>query len=538
MKTAKIEGQFQVDQASRFAWAEGGMVSSAFPEATRAGVEILRLGGNAVDAACATALALGVCEPQASGIGGQSIAILHINGQTIALDGSSRIPSLAHASKMQPGDRSNGCRAATVPSTIAVLGHLNFHYGKLPWHKVVEPAIAIAENGYRITSLQHRLQVRELEKFKTVPDQSGMRYFLNDGQPYKVGEMFRQPDLAKTLAHIAEHGPKSFYEGKIARAIDEQMREQDGFLRAEDLALIPWPIECKPIYRRYRKILIATVPPPAAGRTLLLTLMILNQFPTKVLRNQRPETFHLLAECFRKAMLQRKQRPFDRQTYPQIKDKITRAFARSTAETIRDSIDPELPIIDLPEEGGDTTHLSVMDNQGNAIGITQSIERVYGSKAAAEGLGFLYNNYLMACEFKDPSHPYFLRPNGVPWSTVAPMIAFDGRKPWLVAGSPGSERIFSSVSQFLVHIIDKDMSLDQALLEPRFHCSVGGKISLEAGRFPPGVVDYLAQIGYQIDPREDWSFYLGAIHAVMAQKTGPGFQGVAEVRRDGIAAGP
>jgi gamma-glutamyltranspeptidase/glutathione hydrolase len=163
---------------------------------------------------------------------------------------------------------------------------------------------------------------------------------------------------------------------------------------------------------------------------------------------------------------------------------------------------------------------------------------VYGSKAAAAGLGFLYNNYMGALELENPAHPYYLRPNAVPWSTAAPTIVFRNKEPWLALGSPGSERIFSSISQFLVGVVDRSASLLEAMLEPRFHCSVGGVISLETERFDPQVVDHLVSLGYRIDAREPFSFYLGCIQAVLRRQTGLGFQGVADVRRDGTAGGP
>lgn len=219
-------------------------------------------------------------------------------------------------------------------------------------------------------------------------------------------------------------------------------------------------------------------------------------------------------------------------------NRLSRDKARELALTIHEEIDPNLPLVDPPSSGGDTTHLSVMDAEGNAVGITQSIEKVYGSKAVAPGLGFLYNNYMSAFDYKDPSHPYYLRPGGIPWSTVAPSILFREKKPWLVLGSPGSERIYSTVSQFLIHVLDGNLSLDQAMSMPRFHCSIGGKISYEAERFRPELGDYLKRMGYKLDPREPWAFYLGAIHAVMRCRDGETFQGAAEPRRDGTACSP
>ncbi len=543
MDLKKIESSFSPTEDRKSSVSEKGMVSTAFPEATEAGVEMLRQEGNAIDAAVAAALALSVCEPQASGLGGQSMALLRYQGKTIVVDGSSRVPSLAHLDSIEgKEERFNGHRATTVPSTPALLGYLHFRYGNLEWADVVQPAIRIAREGYAITDLQSRLQQRELEAFQSLESPFGLEYFFKNGDsPYQPGERFIQKDLASLLEHLAKHGAKSFYSGKIARQIDADMQEHGGFLRKEDLALIPWPVERKPIKRKYRKLDIFTCPPPAAGRTLLLVLQMLRNIPTKFLRSQSPESYHFMAETFRKALLNNKERPFDPNIYPQLPDDkriLSREYARALSATIRDGIDATLPLVDPYPAINDTTHLSVMDKEGNAIGITQSIERVYGAKVAARGLGFFYNNYMSALETKDPSHPYYLRPNAVPWSSVAPVIAMYEGEPWLVAGSPGSERIFSTVSQFLSHIVDGNRPMNEAMMHPRFHCSIGGNLSMEVDRYDPAIVDYLRNVGYKIVPKESFSFYLGAIHAVLKTHDSGLFQGVAEIRRDGTAAGP
>ena len=542
MKLGNIEEKFVPTEDEKCAVSGDGMVSTAFPEATQAGVDMLRQGGNAVDAAVASAFALGVCEPQASGLGGQSTAILHFQGKTIALDGSSRVPSLAHIDRIdRKAQRFRGYKATTVPSTPAVLGYLHFRYGKLDWSEILKPSINIAREGYRITQLQHDLQKREREKFLKMDSLSGARYFLKNAEkPYAVGELFAQRDLAGLLEHMSQHGVKSFYTGDIAGQIDEDMRFHEGFLRMEDLALIPWPVERKPIRRNYRKVKIYTCPPPGAGRTLLLVLQMMKNLPSKFFKNPTPKMFHFLSETFRKGLLNHKERPFDPNIYPQLPHDnkiLSLQFARNLSASIRDEIDPTLPLTELFTLNNDTTHLSVMDQEGNAIGITQSIELVYGAKVAARGLGFLYNNYMSSLDTNDPSHPYYLRPNAIPWSSVAPIIAFYNNRPWMVAGSPGSERIFSAMSQFLSHIIDGDQPISEAMLRPRLHCTVGGKVSLEAERFDPAIVDYLTKVGYKIDIREPYSFYLGAIHAVLKSQSSGQFQGVAEIRRDGTAKG-
>lgn len=540
MNFNEIESRFRETEDGKCAAAENGMVATAFPDATKAGVEILQAGGNAVDAACAAALALGVCEPQASGIGGQTMLLIYTGKKVVAIDGSSRAPSLAHVNAIYKADRAAGYRATTVPSTPASISYVHNRYGKISWQKILEPAIRIATEGYRITTLQHNLQLWEVDKFESVESKSGKKYFFRNNLPYPTGELFRQPDLAGTLQTISEKGIEDFYTGAIARRIDADMRENGGLLRQDDLALIPWPIERKPLRRKFRNLTVYSMPLPGAGRTLLFALTMINAISPKRLNKDKVRRAHLLAEIFRKALLERSDRPFEPNFYPQVteKDMLNNDYARQSIKKIIRNVAPGLPIRETEDERtGETTHLSVMDRAGMAVSLTQSIERAYGSKAAAEGLGFLYNNYMLDFEYTLPAHPFYLRPNGVPWATVAPSLIFDKDDIRMALGSPGSERIISTIAQFLVHVIDENMPIGEAMRAPRLHCSLGGRISLEAERFPDEILDSFLEKGYRINKKEPYSFYLGAIHAVLKCHDGSGFQGVAEVRRDGIAGG-
>jgi len=541
LNVEKIENSFKPTSDKKCSIAKKGMVATAFLDATKAGVEMLKKGGNAVDAACASALALGVCEPQASGLGGQSMGIIHINGKSYAIDGSSRSPSLAHSSVYaNKKNRRLGYKATTVPSTLAVIGFLHERYGRLEWQKIVAPSIHIAKKGYKITQLQHDLQEREMDNFLSIKSKSGAKYFLKDGLvPYDVGDRFIQKDLAETFTAISEFGYRVFYQGKIAKKIVLDMKNNRGLIQDEDLAYIPEPLVRKPISRKYRHVSVVTLPPPAAGSTLLLTLMMLNHLPSKFLRSSKPSSYHFVAETFRKAFLHRVQRPFNRHTYNQIEEKIhlQRSFAKQMADSIHNSMDATLPMIDPDFGGDDTTHLSTMDDDGNAVGITQSVELAYGSKAAADGLGFLYNNYMSAFEFTNPNHPFYIRPNSIPWTSVSPALIFNNSKLWMVLGSPGSQRIFSTVTQFLSRMVDGDLPMSDAIEKPRFHCSINGTVSIEDGGFRTEIVNYLKDMGYDISVKDRYSFYHGAIHAVMKLQTQTGFHGVAEVRRDGTAEG-
>lgn len=537
----KIEQAFTPSDDGKAAESPHGMVATAFPEATRVGAEILKRGGNAVDAACASALALGVCEPQASGLGGQTMMLIHQGQKTIAIDGSSRAPSLAHVNAVYKEDRSRGYRATTVPSTLATLGYVHQKFGSLAWSSIVAPSIELAEEGYLITDLQARLQQRAQKDFVTIESKSGAQYFLKNDQPYETGDRFVQNDLAKLLKRIADGGVEAFYTGKTAQQIDGDMRENGGLLRLDDLALIPWPIERKPLNRRFREFRVFTMPPSGAGRTLLFTLAMLNRLTPKRLHKNEIRRSHLLVEIFRQALLERTDRPYDSNFFSQISASeklISSKYAVQCIKRIAKSVDPFLPIKEsFDEEAGETTHLSTMDRYGNAVSLTQSIERIYGSKAAAWGLGFLYNNYLMDFELKVPSHPFYLRPNASPWSTVAPSLVFHDKKIWMAVGSPGSERSISAIIQFLLHCIDQGMGMDEAMKQPRIHCSLGGKISLEADRFQPETLEFLTKKRYRLDQRSPYSFYMGAVHAVLKKQDGSGFQGVAEIRRDGICMG-
>jgi gamma-glutamyltranspeptidase/glutathione hydrolase len=517
-------------------------VATQSPQATQAGVEMLELGGNAVDAAVAAALALGVCEPFASGLGGQTMMLIYQGERVIAIDGSSRAPSLAHPNAIYKGDRAIGYRATTVPSTLATLGYVQKCYGILKWNQVLEPAIKLAEEGYPISELQAYLQQRELENFKKVPSESGAKYFLKDGKPFSPGDIFSQSDLADLLRVLAKKGIKEFYQGKVAKQIDADMRENGGLLRYDDLALIPNPIERTPLVSKFRGLDVYTMPPPGSGRTLLFALNMLNLIPQD--KNIQDDiTRHILyINILRKAFIERYDRPFDPNYFPQIAedaDMLDPIYTRNCLEEILKNVDESiLPFIPSEDElSNETTHLSVMEKSGMAVSLTQSIERVYGSKTAAAGLGFLYNNYMYDYEYKMPQHPFYLRPNVSPWATVAPTLVFDGENPWMALGSPGSERIISALTLFLHHIVDENFTLEEAMKAPRLHCSLGGRVSLEAKRFPCKLIPFLKRKGFRIDERGDLAFYLGSIQAVLRRHDNQRFQGIADIRRDGWAMG-
>ncbi len=238
------------------------MVTTAHPCATEIGCAVLEEGGNAIDAAVAAAFALGVCEPQASGLGGQTMMLIHTKDpkRTFALDGSSRAPNRAAPGMIPQKERNRGHRATTVPSTPAVLEYARKTYGILPLEKILEPVIELAQKGYPITDLQNRLLQREL---KYMAARSAGSFFLTDSQAaYQPGDIFQQPVLAETYTQLKKKGIEDFYMGEIAQIIHNDMEKNGGLIHLDDLAQIPWPIERRPVSVRYEGKRFNHIPSP------------------------------------------------------------------------------------------------------------------------------------------------------------------------------------------------------------------------------------------------------------------------------------
>jgi gamma-glutamyltranspeptidase/glutathione hydrolase len=455
--------------------------------------------------------------------------LLHLADQrrTFALDGSSRAPNRAIAETIERRHRRRGYRSSTVPSTPAALTYALRSYGTISLARALEPAIEIAESGYVVSELQSQLTRRELRHLRK--GNAGMHFLSETGAAPRAGSLRRQPVLARTLMRIARDGVEDFYVGSIARAIHEDMENNGGLIRDDDLAQIPWPIERKPVATRLSSWRVVTFPPPGAGRVLIEMLNVLSELGERPIDFDTPQGAVLIAEVMRRGQLDRRDRPYDPAFYEQIDDRkmVSRDYARSLARGIRRRFRP-------PRTRGETTHLSVMDRFGNAVALTQSIEQVYGACVATPDLGFLYNDYMSAFDYEDIAHPYFLRPNAAPWASVAPTLVFGGRKPSIAIGSPGSERIVSAILQVLLRL--RDRSPFEAVSAPRLHCSFAGKVSIEAPRFRGDVLEALEAQGFDLDEREAFAFYLGCVQLVRRERRG--FVGVADPRRDGSAAGP
>ncbi|MBL7189399.1 MAG: gamma-glutamyltransferase [Phycisphaerae bacterium] len=525
------------------------MVVTAFPSASKAGIKMLRAGGNAIDAAVAAAWALAVCEPSNSGLGGQTTLLIRLSdGRTFVVDGHSHAPAAVSAKQVSRIQQQKGYRACTIPSTPATLESARKRYGALPRATVMEPAIRLAEDGYAVTKLQRRQMKWCLNTLLASPPTA--RLFLKKERPYGVGDIFRQKELAATLSRLAQVGVEDFYQGQIASLIIEDMTQNDGLITETDLAQFEAPIESEPVDIDYRGYKVVSVLPPGGGLQVLSGLKILERFEPGDLVRETDEWYELLAEVTY-AVFRKRDRfavhPLD-VTPSLLKWFLGSERASEIAERIKTHVWTRAGEAD-EEEPGETTHLCTMDRDGNAVSLTQSIQSLFGAKVANSRLGFLYNNYLCTCS-RGP-HAYRLGSGCIPQSNIAPTLVFknglsegaqfrgDTRyacKPLFVLGAAGSRRITSALLHVISGILDRRVPLSHAVGLPRIHGLLSRKVYIERPAATEAILKRLEKRFRQIRIRPPHSYFMGSVQAIH-MRDDETLVGVADPRRDGTAAG-
>lgn len=496
-----------------------GMVATAHYRATRAGVEILEAGGNAVDAAAAASFALAVVEPAGSGLGGMAMLVLHSgrSGRTVFLPGPCRAPRRATPAEVGRSERYTGYGAVAVPTFVSVMDHALRRHGTLPPERVLEPAIALAEEGFPLTPAQSRLIADHgdgLARSTAAP------FFLrDDGSVPQPGTLFRQSVLAGTLRRLARAGLRDFYEGGIAEEIARDMEAHGGFIRADDLAGVGDPPETEPVRTAWRGGTVCAPGPPAGGRTLLEMLNLLSELSSAGLDVETPGGVEILAAVIRRARMDRRRFRLGRAGDPDI---AGMEYARDAAASLREEIG-----------SGETSHISVMDREGNAVSLTQSIERSFGARVVTPGLGFLHNGFMKGFKIQRKDHPHFLRPGAVARSNAAPTLVIRDGRPVVAVGNTGSERMLSGILTTLVRL--ERQGPFEAVHAPRLHVTPEGRALVEP-RFPLACIRRLEERGYAVELLEPYAFTFGGLQLVTRQ--GVRFHGVGEPRRDGAAAGP
>ena len=468
--------------------ARTGLVVSDNELATQAGMEILSQGGSAVDAAVATAFALGVVDPASSGIGGGGFMVIYQRNEkkAHALDFRETAPAAAHKDLYVKNGKLNsrlsvkGPLAVAVPGEVAGLVEALKRFGRLSLRAVMRPAIRYAEEGFSIHSyLRHSLE-RHIDTIRKIPELS--RAFLNQNEVPADGEKIRQPELGIALKAIAEEGPEVFYGGWIGQAIAEEMKNTGGILSLDDLKeyRAMWR---KPMLGGYRGRTVITMPPPSSGGVALLQMLkVLERYPLGQIPHNSTNYLHLLAEVMKHAFSDRAQYLGDPDF---VQMPISKLLSEEYITWTRQQISPiktrSLKFYGItafkPERGG-TTHFGVVDAYGNAVACTLTINTRFGSKVAVPKTGIILNNQMDDFSLQ-PGVPnvYGLIGNEAnsiqakkrPLSSMAPTILLKGERPFLIAGASGGPRIISATLQTILNVLDFRIPLDKAVELPRIH---------------------------------------------------------------------
>ncbi|HYM77944.1 MAG TPA: gamma-glutamyltransferase [Candidatus Dormibacteraeota bacterium] len=510
--------------------AQQAMVVSVHALASQAGVEILHAGGNAVDAAVATGFALAVVHSPAGNIGGGGFMLIRMaDGKTHFLDYREKAPAAATRDmyldaqgNVIEGASEYGYKAIGVPGSVAGMVYAEQKYGKLTLKQVMAPAIKLAREGYALTwGEANDFHDRHLAKFP-----ESRRVFQRNGDYYKAGEIFRQPDLARTLERIAER-PDDFYHGALARELAAALKKGGGLITVEDLASYEVK-EREPVRGSYRGYEVISAPPPSSGGTVLIeSLNILEGYDLGRMESRSSESVHFTVEAFRRAFFDRAEfmgdPDFSKIPVAQLLDKkyaaawresIDPGHASPSKELKRPAVFSELeqyaavhPPAMAPPESNHTTHYSVVDGEGNAVAVTTTINDWFGSRVTADGLGFLLNDEMDDFSAK-PGVPNAdgliqgaanaIGPGKRPLSSMTPTIVVHNGKTVLVLGSPGSSKIITTVANVLMGVVDYGMNIQEAVNAPRFHNQWLPDVVNVEKWFSPDTLNTLRKMGYNV----------------------------------------
>jgi len=513
-----------------------GAVASASPEATAAGVETLERGGNAIDAAVAVSLALGVSEPAGSGLAGQTVMLVRPSGgEAFVINGTTwsprTIPGDARAEQLKYGHT-----AASVPSTLRVLDLAWRRYGSgsQSWHSLLQPAIRLAEEGWVIGPFRQRAFRFYHETLKKQPAAAAI-FTRDDGTPYQAGELLRQPLLAATLRRLAEAGADDFYQGAIAAEIVADMEANGGWINRQDLAEFPEPAILPALAGSYRGYDVHTLPPPFGGWVVLQILNVLEQFPAEQLAADDDDRRMRLLEALRIGHGSRREQPVS--SYVDYAGEVAVRTSKAEAARLLQEYRSDLGAHSGEQGGGETTHFSVVDGDGLAVAVTQSIDSYFGAGVAHPRLGFLYNNYMQGFQVDDPGAPYALEGMQMPKSSMSATIVSRQGETRLVLGSPGSARIISAVAQTVSYWVDVEQDVVSSVAAFRVHVVPPDQAYVEGPELAPGLLGGLAERGFrllrptygvsdsQLDP------YFGGVHALAFEQGN--WTGAPDPRRDG-----
>ena len=549
--------------------APHAIVTSVHELASQAGVEMLRSGGNAVDAAVATGFALAVGHPQAGNLGGGGFLLLrNATGETHFIDFREKAPAAATANmyldaqgNVIPESSKDssvvGYKSIGVPGTVAGLVYAEKQYGKLSLEKVMAPAIKLARDGFPV-AYEDAQDLKDDDYLAQFP--ASKRIFLRDGNYYQPGELFKQPELARTLERLAKD-PDTFYHGAMARELAAAIHKGGGLVTAADLAAYEVK-EREPIRGSYRGYDIISAPPPSSGGVALVEILnILEGFDLAKLGNRSADAIHLEAEAFRRAFYDRADfmgdPDFTKVPVAQLIDKKYAAAWRDSIDPNRASVSTNLKRPSFSElervaqsrptalairEPENTTHYSVVDAEGNAVSVTTTLNDAFGSRVTAAGLGFLLNDEMDDFAAKQGVPNIYgliqgpanaIGPSKRPLSAMSPTIVLKDGKLFLVLGSPGGPTIITTVANILIGVVDFSLDIEEAVDAPRFHHQWLPDQILVEDRLSPDTMNLLRSKGHKLNVEHFW----GDGECIMIDpKTGERL-GASDGRNNGKAVG-
>lgn len=519
-------------------WAKNGMVASQEALASEIGLQILRDGGNAVDAAVAVGFALAVTLPRAGNLGGGGFMMIYDakTKETIALDYREKAPNKAYRdmylNKQGEADsdlsRYHGL-AVGVPGTVAGLVTALETHGSMPLAQVIAPAIKLADEGIEVTPGLAESLIALEDRLKKWPSTAKI-FFKPDGSAYQVGERLRQPELAASMQRIAAQGAAGFYKGKTAEQIVKAVNDAGGLMSMQDMADYQ-AVARKPVSGNYRGFEIVSMPPPSSGGIHIVEILnILEGYPLKDYGQNSAQTIHLMAEAMQLAYADRSEYLGDSDFIDvPVKGLTSEKYAAKLRATINPNkarpateIKPNNP---MPYESDQTTHFSVVDKQGNAVANTYTLNFSYGTGLVANGTGILLNNEMDDFSAK-PGVPnaYGLlggdanavEPGKRPLSSMSPTMVFKDGAPYVVTGSPGGSRIITTVTQIISNVIDHDMNIAEATHAPRIHDQwMPDEIRIEKA-LSVDTVKKLESMGHKVSPQE----VMGSTQSIMVTPQG------------------
>lgn len=543
--------------------ARGGIVATTDEYASRVGLDILAAGGNAIDAAIATGLALAVVNPEAGNLGGGGFMMVRLgNGSVHALDHREKAP-LAATRDMYLDEDGNltdksvlGHLAAGVPGTVAGLWEAHRRFGTMEWAALVEPAIRLA-GGFEVT--KRLVSTLEAARDRILPFPASARVFLPGGEVPAIGDTFVQPDLAAVLTRLRDRGPDDFYRGETARLIAAEMERGGGIITLEDLDRYQ-AVWREPVAFGYRGYTAYSMPPPSSGGvTMAMIAGMLEGWDLAALGWNSPKTIHLMAESFRRAFADRNEYLADPDFVDLPVDRLTsEAYEAARAATIspeRATPSAEVrPGLEAVMDESHTTHYAVVDDDGNAVAVTTSLNLWYGGKVVVDGAGFFLNNTMDDFSAKPGTPNQFglvqgernaVAPGKRMLSAMSPTIVEDaGGALFLVTGTPGGATIITTVLQTIMNVVDHGMNVVQAVHAPRVHHQhLPDRVFFEYGGLPESTVRALEALGHTVEERDPGppdAYFTGGmsgdVQLIMVMPDGS-LEGWSDPRRGGLAVG-